>query len=92
MKINRLEVSLYKIPTEQPEADGTLDWHATTLLLVDIASASGLHGLGFSYASTAAASLVHDVLAALVIGKEAEENGAITQNMLRAVRNARRQA
>jgi hypothetical protein len=32
--IDRLEVSVYTIPTETPESDGTLEWHSTTMAVV----------------------------------------------------------
>ncbi len=48
-KIERIEVSAYKIPTDQPEADGTMRWDSTTLVLVE-AEAGGEKSLGFNYA------------------------------------------
>jgi hypothetical protein len=32
--IDCLEVSVYTIPTETPESDGTLEWHSTTMVVV----------------------------------------------------------
>ena len=39
----------YRIPTDQPEADGTLAWDKTTLVVVDV-EAGGQTGLGYTYA------------------------------------------
>ena len=33
-KVEQLDVSAYTVPTETPEADGTLAWRETTLVLV----------------------------------------------------------
>ena len=32
--IDSIDVSAYTIPTERPEADGTLEWDSTTMVLV----------------------------------------------------------
>ena len=55
---------MYRIPTDRPEADGTIAWDATTMLLVEAVAESGERGLGFSYCAAAAADVVHDVLGA----------------------------
>jgi len=44
-KIDDLRVSVFGIPTDAPESDGTLQWDRTTLVLVQ-ASAAGIGGLG----------------------------------------------
>jgi L-alanine-DL-glutamate epimerase-like enolase superfamily enzyme len=90
MKIQQLDVSAYRIPTDRPEADGTIAWNATTLLLVEVAADSGTRGLGFSYASAAAGRLARDVLAPLVVGQSADEVGRRWETMVAAVRNAGR--
>jgi len=55
--VERLEVSAYEIPTDEPESDGTLEWDSTTLVVVE-AHAGGRAGLGFTYAPAAAGKLV----------------------------------
>ena len=32
--VDRLEATCFTVPTEVPEADGTIAWNATTLVLV----------------------------------------------------------
>ena len=51
MKIKQLETSIYCIPTDRPEADGTFHWDSTTLVLVEAITDSGLRGLvqGYSF-------------------------------------------
>src|SRR5919108_3417483 len=87
MKIERLEVSIYRIPTDRPEADGTFHWDSTTLVLVEAVADSGARGLGFSYTAAAAGRLIEDMLAKVVIGCPVEDVGAAWQAMIRAVRN-----
>ncbi|MDQ2752228.1 MAG: mandelate racemase, partial [Bacteroidota bacterium] len=36
MLIKDLKVSAYTIPTDSPEADGTIEWNSTTMVLVEI--------------------------------------------------------
>ena len=35
-KIETLEVAAYTVPTDAPESDGTLQWDATTMVLVSL--------------------------------------------------------
>ena len=87
MKIERLEVSVYRIPTDRPEADGTFHWDSTTLVLVEAVADSGARGLGFGYTAAAAGRLIEDLLAKVVIGCPVEDIGVAWQSMVRAVRN-----
>jgi L-alanine-DL-glutamate epimerase-like enolase superfamily enzyme len=84
--IDRLEVSAYKIPTDAPEADGTHQWDSTTLVLVQ-AAAGGIQGLGYTYADTATASLIRDLLAGKVAGLDAMNTPACWEAMVHAIRN-----
>src|ERR671933_3048603 len=86
MPIEQVAVSAYQIPTDRPEADGTYAWDSTTLVLVE-ARAGGRTGLGYSYADTATARLVHDLLAGVVQGRDALAVPAAWAAMVRAVRN-----
>jgi L-alanine-DL-glutamate epimerase-like enolase superfamily enzyme len=87
MKVTRLDVSAYRIPTDRPEADGTFRWEATTLVLVNAFAGPGLAGMGYSYTSAAAGAVVADLLAPVVIGCPVEGAGQAWQEMVRAVRN-----
>jgi L-alanine-DL-glutamate epimerase-like enolase superfamily enzyme len=90
MKVQRLEVSAYRIPTDRPEADGTIEWNTTTLVLVEATSDSGVRGLGFTYASRGAATVINELLAEAVVGKSVEQVGVAWSAMVGAVRNAGR--
>jgi L-alanine-DL-glutamate epimerase-like enolase superfamily enzyme len=88
--VRAVEVAAYRIPTEAPESDGTLAWHATTLVLVRI-TAAGRQGLGYTYADRASATLVDDVLADVISGHDALQIAARHGEMVRAVRNLGRE-
>ena len=68
--IQRLEVSAYTIPTDAPESDGTYTWDKTTMVLVE-ASAGGHTGIGCTYADTATATLIKEMFAEVVRGRNA---------------------
>lgn len=51
MKLEQIEVAVYRIPTDRAEADGSFVWGATTMVLVEVETDSGERGLGFSYTS-----------------------------------------
>jgi hypothetical protein len=61
--VERLDVSAYEIPTDEPESDGTLEWNSTTIVVVE-ARAGDETGLGYTYAPAAAGKLVEEKLAA----------------------------
>jgi hypothetical protein len=46
--LERVEASAYTVPTDQPEADGTMAWDRTTLVVAEV-SAGGETGLGYTY-------------------------------------------
>jgi L-alanine-DL-glutamate epimerase-like enolase superfamily enzyme len=84
--IEDLEVSAYQIPTDQPESDGTLEWDATTLILVRL-RAGGKEGLGFTYGQASIGKLIEDKLASLIQGRDALAIGGNWIAMVRAIRN-----
>ncbi len=88
--VDDLRVSTYTIPTDEPESDGTLAWDETTIVVVEV-SAGGMAGLGYTYANAAAATLIADVLAPVVVGADALDVPAAWAAMVGAVRNLGRQ-
>lgn len=84
--IERISTSIYTIPTDVPESDGTLEWDSTTLVLVQI-EAGGKTGIGYTYADTATAALIRDKLAPLLMQRDALAIGARWQEMVTAIRN-----
>ena len=69
-----------------PESDGTYRWDSTTLVLVEI-EAGGLTGIGYSYADTATARLIRDVLADVIRGHDSMAIPGAWSSMMSAVRN-----
>ncbi|KES07794.1 mandelate racemase [Streptomyces toyocaensis] len=87
--MERLDVSVYRIPTDLPGGDATLTWDATTLVLVE-ATAADRTGLGFTYGSPATAPVVGHELAGLVVGHDAFDVPAANDRVSRALRNTGR--
>ncbi|HYH19754.1 MAG TPA: enolase C-terminal domain-like protein [Azospirillum sp.] len=85
-RIDRIGVEAFVIPTDRPEADGTLDWDHTTLVVVT-AGAGGREGLGYGYADTATARLIAGLLAGRVRGIDAMDTNRAWTVMTEAVRN-----
>ena len=84
--IDAVTATVYKVPTDQPEADGTLAWSSTTLVIAHVAG-GGRTGLGYTYGSGACKPLIEDELAAAVTGHDVFDTGAALEAMVRAVRN-----
>jgi L-alanine-DL-glutamate epimerase-like enolase superfamily enzyme len=81
-----IETAVYVIPTDAPEADGTLAWDETTVVVVTV-TAGGERGTGWTYAAAAAGAVVTDVLAPAVLGRGALDVAGASEAMARAVRN-----
>ena len=84
--VNELEVGAYTIPTDAPEADGTLAWDATTLVVVH-AHGAGEVGLGYTYADVSTAKLIASKLAGVVHGRDAINPQAAWEAMVEQTRN-----
>jgi L-alanine-DL-glutamate epimerase-like enolase superfamily enzyme len=84
--IDQVEVSAYTVPTDFPEADGTIAWNATTLVVVEV-SAGGVRGLGYTYADTATAVLIRETLAEVVRGRNAFDIPGAWAAMVHSIRN-----
>ncbi|GAB3083697.1 enolase C-terminal domain-like protein [Pedococcus soli] len=87
--IDDVDVSVYTVPTDAPEADGTTTWDSTTVVLAQV-RAGDVVGTGWTYAPAAAAALVTELLAPVVSGADPLDVTGLSQSMIRAVRNAGR--
>ena len=85
--VERVDSAVYTVPTDAPEADGTLTWDSTTLVLVTV-HCGAVTGLGYTYAPAATAAIVDDLLADVVVGSAAFDVPRLNEAMHRAVRNA----
>jgi L-alanine-DL-glutamate epimerase-like enolase superfamily enzyme len=84
--VDGITAAVYQIPTDQPEADGTLAWTSTTLVIANV-SGGGRSGLGYTYGSGACKPLIEGELAAAVTGHDVFGSGAALASMVAAVRN-----
>lgn len=84
--IEELAVSVFTVPTEEPEADGTFEWSATTVVVAR-PRAGGMSGLGFTYGAPACGSVVSHELREAVVGGDAFDVPGAWSAMVRAVRN-----
>ncbi|MCZ2401973.1 mandelate racemase [Paenarthrobacter sp. Z7-10] len=84
-----IDVEVYEVPTDAPEADGTFAWDSTTMVLVRIRSA-GKEGLGWTYGPPGCADLIRSLLAPVLSGRAAFDVAGSAVAMLQAVRNANR--
>jgi len=92
LEVTAVDVAAYTIPTDAPEADGTLAWDSTTMVVVRVATSDPdlPTGLGWTYAPAAAAAAVTGLLAGQVRGRDPRRVEECWQAMVRAVRNAGR--
>jgi L-alanine-DL-glutamate epimerase-like enolase superfamily enzyme len=84
--IDQLGTSVYDIPTDQPEADGTIAWDSTTLVVVEV-TGGGQTGLGYTYAGAGCKAVVDGPLTRAVCGRAALDLPGASQAMVHAVRN-----
>ena len=87
--VERVEARAYSIPTDGPEQDGTADWDATTLVIVEV-TAGAQSGIGYTYGPAACASLVGSTLAGVLVGHSVSDTAAAWHEMGAAIRNAGR--
>lgn len=82
-------VSTYTVPTDAPEADGTLAWDTTTMVIVEV-TAGDATGTGWTYGPAAVGDLLREQLAPVVTGLDAFDIPAAHETLCRTVRNAGR--
>ncbi len=90
MKLHLPAVSVYTVPTDAPEADGTLAWESTTMVVTEV-TAGDMTGTGWTYGPRAVGDFLRGQLAPLVEGRDALVIPAVHDAMCRSVRNAGRQ-
>ncbi|MCK1362887.1 MULTISPECIES: enolase C-terminal domain-like protein [unclassified Bradyrhizobium] len=88
--IETLQARAFEVPTDRLEADGTISWSSTTLVLVE-AVGGGKSGIGYTYTDRSAVGLVAGKLAGTVQGKDAFAPQAAWLAMQRSVRNLGRE-
>lgn len=88
--LSRVRAHAYTIPTDKPEADGTIAWNSTTLVIVE-ADAGGRTGLGYTYASASVVPLIDGLLAQTLEHRDAFDVPGAWLAMQRSVRNLGRE-
>jgi L-alanine-DL-glutamate epimerase-like enolase superfamily enzyme len=86
VEVDDLDAAAYTISTDAPEADGTLSWEQTTLVVAH-ARAGDAIGLGYTYTSPVAAALIRGPLADVVRGLDAHSPTRAWRVMSAALRN-----
>lgn len=89
MRITDVTTSVLRIPTDRPEADGTIAWDSTTVVIVELHGEGG-RGIGWTYASAGAATVVHEVLEPVLRGHDWPDARSAWPAMVAAVRNVGR--
>ncbi len=84
--VGALTAEVFVVPTDGPEADGTLTWDSTTVVVVE-ARAGDVSGLGWTYAGAGAKAVVEHHLAAVVTGADPLAVPGTHEAMVRACRN-----
>jgi L-alanine-DL-glutamate epimerase-like enolase superfamily enzyme len=87
--VDSLLVSAFTVPTDALESDGTFEWHATTIVVVEV-EAGGARGLGYTYGPKAVGALVDELLEEVVVGRDLFDVRAAWLAMGAALRNAGR--
>jgi L-alanine-DL-glutamate epimerase-like enolase superfamily enzyme len=84
--VEQLAVSVFTVPTDFPESDGTIEWDSTTMVLVET-HAAGEIGIGYTYADNATATLIRTLLSNVVTGTNALAPNASYLEMWKRIRN-----
>ena len=84
--VERLEVSAYRVATDETESDGTATWEATTAVVVR-ATAGSCTGIGWTYGDLASATVIDSTLRDVVVGSDALRVSATWEAMAEACRN-----
>lgn len=88
-RVERVSARAYTVPTDLPEADGTAEWSSTTIVVVE-AQSGGTAGTGWTYGPAACALVVRELLADVLVGRDAMAVPACWSAMVSAARNSTR--
>jgi L-alanine-DL-glutamate epimerase-like enolase superfamily enzyme len=86
VRVSAIRSATYRVPTDQPEADGTLKWDETTLVVVHV-TAGDITGMGWTYASGASDVIVQEMLTPVVMGADLFDVASVHESMVRSCRN-----
>lgn len=89
MRISSVRAEAYTVPTDQPEADGTLTWDRTTAVVAEVGADDEV-GIGWTYGPAACVDIIGSLLAPAALGLAPEDGPIIYRRLLLASRNATR--
>jgi L-alanine-DL-glutamate epimerase-like enolase superfamily enzyme len=84
--IEQVTARAFRIPTDALEADGTLSWNHTVLIVAEV-SAADIVGLGYTYAAAETAHLINGTFADVLIGGDSFAIPKAWEKMYDAARN-----
>ena len=84
--LTRVAAAAYEIRTDAPEADGTLEWDRTVLVVVEI-EADGQTGLGYTYADGSIVRLIEGKLRSVISERSAFDIAGANVALWRNIRN-----
>jgi L-alanine-DL-glutamate epimerase-like enolase superfamily enzyme len=84
--LTRVAAAAYEIPTDAPEADGTLEWDRTVLVVVEV-EAGGKTGLGYTYADGSIVRLIEGKLGSVISNHSAFDIAGANVALWRSIRN-----
>jgi len=90
VRVEEVEAGAYTIPTDQPEADGTIEWTSTTIVVVEV-TGGGLTGIGYTYSHSSIVPLIKGKLAETAKQHDAMDPPLCWRAMQRDVRNIGRE-
>lgn len=76
----------YTIPTDAPEADGTIAWDSTTLIVVGLGTGDA-QGLGYTYGHRATAAVANELIAKHCLGQDPSDTNKLYAAMRQSQRN-----
>lgn len=76
----------FTIPTDAPEADGTIAWSSTTLVVVEL-HAANITGLGYTYAHKTAATVARELIEKHCLRAEPFDINKLFASLRRSQRN-----
>lgn len=86
LRLESCRVGAFRIPTDAPESDGTLEWEHTTLVVVEV-SGGRSRGLGFTYGHSSLRGLIADGFDHVLRGKHGLAIEAATHGLNAHFRN-----
>ena len=84
--VDDVRATAYRVPTERPESDGTLEWDHVTVVVAEI-DAGGQTGIGYTYSDPGTVAVIAGTLADVLRGHDAMATNRAWWAMVRAIRN-----